>query len=137
MPQTTEVTTLTSPDLDAIRDQVLTAAAAASSKQATEIAILAVGPLLGITDYFLLLSTSSERQLNAALDEVEGRLRTEHGRKPMGREGQRDAGWVVLDFGDFVVHAFTAEQRAVYDLERLWGDAERVPFTDPGAPAGE
>ena len=131
MPQTTDAPTLTSPDLDAIRDQVLTAAAAASAKKATEIAILAVGPLLGITDYFLLLSTSNERQLGAALDEVEGRLRTEHGRKPIGREGQQDAGWVCLDFGDFVVHAFTAEQRAVYDLERLWGDAERVPFSDP------
>ena len=137
MPQTTDVTTLTSPDLDAIREQVLTAAMAASSKKATEIAILAVGPLLGITDFFLLLSTSNDRQLGAALDEVEGRLRTEHGRKPIGREGQQDAGWVVLDFGDFVVHGFTAEQRAVYALERLWGDAERVPFSDPDRPAGE
>ncbi|HUG84674.1 MAG TPA: ribosome silencing factor [Euzebya sp.] len=128
---------MTSPDLDAIRDQVLTAAAAAGSKKASEIAILAVGPLLGITDFFLLLSTGNERQLSAALDEVEGKLRTAHGRKPMGREGQTDAGWVVLDYGDFVVHAFTAEQRAVYDLERLWSDAERVPFIDAEGPAGE
>lgn len=130
--QTTDATT--DPELDAIRDQVLAVAAAASSKKASDIAILQVGPLLGITDYFVLLSTANDRQLGAALDEVEHRLR-DHGRKPIGREGQKDAGWVVLDYGDFVIHAFTAEQRAVYALERLWSDAARVPFTDPELPA--
>lgn len=131
--QTTDATT--DPELDAIRDQVLAAAAAASSKKASDIAILEVGPLLGITDYFVLLSTANDRQLGAALDEVEHRLREHHGRKPMGREGEKDAGWVVLDYGDFVIHAFTAEQRAVYALEKLWSDAGRVPFTDPELPA--
>ncbi|CAN5429414.1 ribosome silencing factor [soil metagenome] len=135
MPQTTDVPTTSVPDLDAIRAQVLTAATAASSRKATDIAILEVGPLLGITDYFLLLSTGNERQLDAALDELEGRLRIEHRRKPIGREGLKESGWVVLDYGDFVVHGFTTEQRAVYDLERLWRDAGRVPFTDPESPA--
>jgi ribosome-associated protein len=134
LPQTTDVSTDTVPDLDAIRAQVLTAATAANSKKATDIAILEVGPLLGITDYFVLLSASNERLLSAVLDEVEGQLRTQHERKPMAREGQKESGWVVLDYGDFVVHAFTAEQRSVYDLERLWRDAGRVPFTEPAEP---
>jgi ribosome-associated protein len=121
------------PDLDAIRDQVMTAAAAASDKLASDIVILEVGPLVGITDFFLVLSTSNDRQLSSAVDEVEHQLRTAHRRKPIGREGEASAGWVVLDYGDFVVHAFTAAQRSVYDLERLWSDAPRTEFVD--APA--
>lgn len=137
LPQTTDVSPTNSADTDVIRDQVLGAATAASSKNATDIAILEVGPLLGITDYFVLLSAANDRQLGAVIDEVEAALRTGHARKPIGREGTTAAGWVVLDYGDFVVHAFTTEQRRVYDLERLWRDAGRVPFTAPGAPAGE
>jgi ribosome-associated protein len=115
-------------DLEAIRAQVLAAADAASDKKATDVAILEVGPLVGITDFFLILSTANDRQLTAAVEALEHRLRTDHGRKPIGREGRADAGWVVLDYGDFVVHAFTAAQREVYDLERLWSDAPRVAF---------
>jgi ribosome-associated protein len=122
--------------VDPIRDQVLTAAQAASDKKATDIAILEVGPLVGITDYFVLLSTSNDRQLSSAVDEVEDMLRTVHRRKPIGREGKPGAGWVVLDFGDFVVHAFTADQRATYDLERLWSDAPRVEFVDAALQTG-
>jgi ribosome-associated protein len=123
--------------LEQITEQVLTGAVAASSRMATDVVILQVGPLIGITDFYLLLSTTNDRQLNAAVEEVERKLREEHRRKPIGREGTADAGWVVVDYGDFVVHAFTAEQRQVYDLERLWGDAPRVPYTDPEQPVGE
>ncbi len=94
-------------------------------------AILDVGPLLGITDFFLLMSASNERQLSAAVDEVEAKLLETHGRKPLGREGTAEAGWLVRDFGDFVLHAFTTEQRELYGLERLWADAPRTPFADP------
>lgn len=137
LPTSTPDSTTIDPDLARIRDQVLTAAEAASDKLATNVSILEVGQLLGITDYFLLFSTTNDRQLGSAVDEVEHKLREEHSRKPLSREGQKESGWVVLDFGDFVVHAFTAEQRDVYDLERLWGDAPRVPFVDDSAPAAE
>ena len=130
-------TTADAVDLDQIRDQVLTAAAAASGKLATDVSILEVGQLLGITDFFLLFSAANDRQLGAAVEEVEHQVRTAHGRKPMGREGTKEAGWVVLDYGDFVVHAFTGAQRELYDLEKLWADAPRVPFTDPALPSGE
>lgn len=129
MPQHDDLTT------DPIREQVATAAHAAGSKKATDVVALDVGPLVGITDHFLLLSTANDRQLSAAVDEVEARLRTQHGRKPLGREGAAESGWVVLDYGDYVVHAFTSAQRAVYDLERLWGDAPRTVFEDVDAPA--
>lgn len=108
----------------------MTGAAAASSKNATDVVILEVGPLVGITDFFLLLSTANDRQLRAAVEEVEARVKADHGRKPLGREGSSAAGWVVLDYGDFVVHAFTAAQRQVYDLERLWSDAPRAEYAD-------
>ena len=137
MPTHSDLTADPASDVDVIREQVLSAATAASGKSATDIALLEVGPLVGITDYFVLLSTTTDRQLNAALDAVEGTLRTDHGRKPIGREGEAQAGWVVLDYGDFVVHAFTAATRAVYDLERLWSDAPRIPFTDPALPSQE
>lgn len=123
--------------LEQITQQVLTGAVAASSRMATDVVILQVGPLIGITDFYLLLSTTNDRQLNAAVEEVERQLREQHRRKPIAREGTADAGWVVVDYGDFVLHAFTAEQRQVYDLERLWGDAPRVPYTDPEQPVGE
>lgn len=133
MPSTPTATSQT-VDLAQIREQVLTAAAAASTKLATNVAILDVGDLLGITDFFLIFSTSNDRQLGAAVEELEHQVRQDHSRRPIGREGQKESGWVVLDYGDFVVHAFTTTQREVYDLERLWSDAPRVPFSDPDGP---
>jgi ribosome-associated protein len=93
-----------------------------------------LGELLGITDFFVLLSASNDRQLRSVVDEVERSAR-EDGRKPRRREGTAETGWILLDYGDVVVHAFTEEQRAYYALERLWGDAPVVPFEDPAQPA--
>lgn len=121
--------------IDDIREQVLAAAEAASAKKASDLLILEVGPLLGITDFFLLLSASNDRQLGTVVDEMEHRLRLEHRRRPIGREGAKESGWVVLDYGDFVVHAFTQAMRDYYQLERLWRDAPTVPFVDPLVPA--
>ena len=138
MPHPASVTDRTSPQhdpqLDEITEQVLTAARGASAKMATDVVILQVGPLVGITDFYLLLSTANDRQLKAAAQEAERLVRETHGRSPLREEGGPEAGWMVLDYGDFVVHAFTAAQRQVYDLERLWGDAARVPFDDAPTP---
>ena len=112
----------------------MTAAAAASDKLATDIRILDLGELLGITDFFVLVSASNERQLRTIIDEVQ-RKSAESGRKPRRREGTSDTGWMLLDYGDVVVHAFTTEQRSFYDLERLWRDAPVVPFVDAPAVA--
>ena len=91
-----------------------------------------IGELLGITDFFVLVSASNDRQLRTVVDEVQ-RKAAESGRKPRRREGAPDTGWMLLDYGDVVVHAFTEEQRSYYALERLWADAPVVPFDD--APA--
>lgn len=77
----------------------------------------------------MLASASNERQLGAAADEVQRALK-ESGRAPRRREGTTDTGWVLLDYGDVVVHLFTTEQRAYYDLERLWSDAPKVAFDE-------
>lgn len=108
-------------------DQVLEAAEAASSKKAAEIIILDVGPLIGITDYFLICSGNNERQVSTIVEQVEAALR-ERGRKPRRREGEQEKRWVLLDYIDFIVHVFHTEDRQFYELERLWKDASQVPF---------
>lgn len=111
----------------------LAAASAAADKQATAIRILDLGELLGITDFFVLLSAGNERHLGAVADEIEHQLKRGNQRAPRRREGTKDTGWLLLDYGDVVVHAFTAEQRSYYDLERLWSDAPTVPFDELAA----
>lgn len=107
----------------------LAAAAAAEDKKATDVRILDLGELLGITDYFVLASGSNERQLDTIVDEIQRQL-AERGRKPRRREGTKDTGWVLLDYGDVVIHAFTEEQREYYALERLWSDAPTVDVSE-------
>lgn len=83
--------------------------------------------LLVITDIFVLASGNNRRQVQALIDAVEEALRLDD-RKPLRREGQDDAQWVLLDYGDIVVHVFDTPTRDYYDLERLWGDAPRLDF---------
>lgn len=111
---------------------VVEAAEAATSKKAQRIVILDVSELLVITDHFLICNGSNERQVRAIADEVEKRLLQHRGVKPFRREGQREGGWILLDYIDFVVHVFGAEERDYYDLERLWTDAPAVPFGGEG-----
>lgn len=109
---------------------VLEAAEAASAKKAERIVILDVSEQLVITDYFLICSGNTQRQVRTIADEVGKRLNESHGRKPFRREGEREARWVLLDYVDFVVHVFHTDDREYYDLERLWADARVVPFED-------
>ena len=99
------------------------AAQAALDKLAQEVIGLDVSELVVITDVFLVCSGDSERQVSAIVDGIEGALLTERRRKPLRREGERDARWVLLDYGDIVVHVQHSEDRAFYALERLWRDA--------------
>lgn len=115
------------------RDAALVAARAASDKLATDIILIDVSDRLAITDVFVIMTGSNERQVEAIVDEVEEKLRL-HGMKPIRREGRRDGRWVLLDYGDIVVHVQHAEERVFYGLERLWQDCPVIPFTDPAAP---
>lgn len=114
---------------DEARDSALVAAQAAADRLATDIVLIDVSDRLAITDVFVLATGNNERQVEAIVDEVEEKLR-HHGVKPIRREGQRDGRWVLLDYGDVVVHVQHSEERVFYALERLWRDCPVIPFTD-------
>jgi ribosome-associated protein len=103
------------------------AAQAASSKQGEDVLVLDVRDLIGITDYFVIASGDSDRQVKTIAEEVERSLRIE-GTRPVRVEGEAASRWILLDFVDFVVHVFHHEVRDHYRLERLWIDAPRVEW---------
>lgn len=110
------------------------AGAAAADKLAEEVIALDVSAQVVITDVFLISSAASERQVMAIVDGIERDLLEKLGRKPLRREGERDARWVLLDYGDIVVHVQHAEDRAYYALERLWRDAPVIDLQLPEQP---
>ena len=105
--------------------RVREAVAAAEDRKAIDLKVLHLEKVSDFTDYFLICSGGSERQVQAIADAVEERLRGERVR-PLHIEGYNRAQWVLLDFGDLVVHVFQEEPRRFYALERLWGDAPDV-----------
>ncbi len=109
-------------------DTALVAARAAASKTLERTTVLDVAELLAITDAFVVTSGTNPRQVRTIAEEVEKRVREAGGGSPVRVEGRDDFRWVLLDYGDFVVHVFNSEARGLYDLERLWGDAERVEW---------
>ena len=106
-------------------DLATAAALAAADKLATDVVALDVSNQLVITDIFLLASAPNDRQVRAIVDAVEERLQP-LGAKPIRREGEREGRWVLLDFGDLVVHVQHAEEREYYGLERLWRDCPAI-----------
>ena len=117
--------------------RALVAAMAAAEKKGRDIVVLDVAPIIAIIDRFVLVSASNTRQVRTIVDEISDAMRAQDGSKPIGVEGLADASWVLLDYGDVVVHVFVEETRAYYDLDRLWADAARVPFDEPRVAAGE
>lgn len=107
---------------------VTTAALAAAEKKAEDVLAFDVSDQLAITDAFVLCSAPNERQVGAIVDEVEEQLRLVHDARPLRREGHRDGHWVLLDYGDVVVHVLHSEQRVYYSLERIWKDCPSIPL---------
>lgn len=107
------------------------AARAAASKTDQPTIVLEVGELLGITDAFVITSGRNTRQVKAIADEVRLKVRESGHPTPPRSEGREDSSWLLLDYGDFVVHIFSTEGREHYALERLWADAERVDWDGP------
>ena len=105
----------------------------AAAKSGFDLAVLDVGDVLAIIDLFVLVSASNVRQVRTIVDEVEKALVEHDGSKPISVEGLADASWVLLDYGDIVVHVFLDETRAYYDLDRLWGDVPRLEVPVPQA----
>jgi ribosome-associated protein len=100
-------------------------AVTADSKKAADIVVLNVQPLSSIADHFLICHGSSDRQVQAIADAIEEEL-LKHGEKPRAVEGYQGASWILIDCNDLIVHVFDDDTRHFYDLERLWGRAERV-----------
>ena len=105
------------------------AARAASDKLAQKIIAFDVSEQLAITDAFVLASATNDRQVKAIVEGIEDALR-EIGAKPIRREGERDGRWVLIDYGDIVVHVQHEEERTFYSLERLWRDCPAIPLAD-------
>ena len=115
------------PATEQVVELAKVAAQAAFDKQASEIVLLDVSDHLVITDLFLICTAQNERQVGAIVDAVEETLQ-ERGARPIRREGEREGRWVLLDYFDFVVHVQQAEERSIYDLERLWRDCPHIPL---------
>ncbi|ODS55807.1 MAG: ribosome silencing factor [Acidobacteria bacterium SCN 69-37] len=106
-------------------DQVAQAVAAAAGRKAMDLIVLDLRKSQAFTDFFLICTGATTRQVQAIADAVQSALGT-HGIKPTIVEGEIRAEWVLLDYFDFIVHVFTPATREFYGLERLWGDAERI-----------
>ncbi len=109
------------------------AAAAAHDKLATDVVAIDVSAQLALTDVFVIATANNERQVGAIVDSVQERLHGQ-GVKPLRREGGREDRWVLLDFGDIVVHVQHREEREFYQLERLWKDCPTITVDEPAAP---
>ena len=111
--------------LDDIREATGVAARAAWSKGGADTVILTVGEVIAITDAFVITSGTNPRMVRTIAEEVEKKVKEATSRSPLAIEGLDDARWVLMDYGDFVVHAFIDEARDFYQFDRLWADAGR------------
>jgi ribosome-associated protein len=117
------------------RDLAIVVARAADSKKAEAVTVIEVGPIIGICDYFVICSAQNSRLVGAIAQEIEDHVAIEFDRRPMSVEGLDDRRWVLVDYGDVVVHVFADTERAYYRLERLYGDGPRVEWQP--APVGD
>ena len=114
-------------------DEARIAARAADAKKGDEITILDVGDIIGIVDIFVITSAPNTRLVRTIVEEIEKQLHARAGVKPRSAEGLDDYSWVLLDYGDLVVHVFLDETREFYGLERLWADAARIAWDGAAA----
>lgn len=113
-----------------VTDRLNAAAHAANLKGGEEISAIYVGERLGLADAFLLISGGSERQVEAIAEAVEDELRVNHEDQPLRREGRGSGRWVLLDYGDIVIHVQHVEDRDFYGLDRIWADAPAIELVE-------
>ena len=106
----------------------LLAADACDDRKAVDILLIRVDEVSSIADWFVIATGLSDVQVRAIARSVEDRLELEAGRMPLRKEGQSEGRWVLLDYGEVIVHALTPAERSYYDLEAFWGHGETVPF---------
>jgi len=120
---------------DRALERALTAARTADDNRGRDVVILDLRELTTFFDYFVIVTGSSRRQLHAISEEIDDALEKGMGDRRMGIEGYVESRWILLDYGDVVVHMFEPETRAYYALEQLWAQAKRVPFEPRCAPS--
>ena len=108
------------------RDRAILAAKVAEETRGGDVRVLDLRGVTPMFDYFVIATGSSGRQIHAMADEIKQAIAKEFADKPRGTEGYEEGRWIVLDYGDVVVHLFDAEAREFWDLEGLWSDAKRV-----------
>jgi ribosome-associated protein len=118
------------PRMPRLPKAVAAAVRAARDRKAVDIVVLDLKKAGGFTDYFVICTGMNPRHINAVADAVDDTLRNDLGERPALAEGSNRSEWILLDYFDFVVHVFSRDCRAFYDLERLWGNAERFPIPD-------
>ena len=123
-------------DSDRALDLARLAARVAEETRGSEITILDLRRLTPVVDYFVIATGSSRRQMHAMADEIENAVAQELGDEKRGAEGYEEGRWIVLDYGDVMVHLFDPDARGYWDLEGLWSDAARVPAPVASGSAG-
>lgn len=113
------------------------AAEACDDRKAVDIRLIRVEDISSLADWFLICSGLTDVQVRAIARSVEDRLELEAGRLPLRREGQTEGRWVVLDYGELIVHVLTPQERAYYDLESFWGHGEQRRYVSPAQPAAD
>ncbi|OUN47203.1 ribosome silencing factor [Collinsella sp. An7] len=116
---------LSSRGVDA-REVALVAACAGDDKKADDVLVLDLSQLSDVCDYFVIMSGSNARLVDAVVDEIEERVAKQCGEHPFSIEGRDERTWILMDYGSVIVHVFTPEAREYYRLEKLWADAPRV-----------
>ena len=116
------------------KQKAITAAQAALEKKASDLAILEVAELTSVADYFVIASGESERQVKAISQNVEKLLSARFRRSPQ-IEGAGTSTWILLDYGDVIVHVFKTDIREYYGLEKMWSDAPHIEIPDQDLPA--
>ena len=108
-----------------------TAAEAADAKLGQDTVVLAMTELFGVVDAFVITSAPNTRHVRTLVEEIERQVKETHQLAPVRVEGLADATWVLMDYGDFIVHVFAEQTRSFYDLEHLWSGAPRITWQDP------
>jgi ribosome-associated protein len=124
---------MTVRDTDDTREWAIEAARAADDKQAKDVVVLEVAEVLALCGWFVIASAGNDRQVKAVADAVEQRVHAFGGPKPKRIEGLDTLQWVLMDYGDVVVHIFQQDVREYYDLERLWKDVPRIEWEPDAA----
>ncbi len=118
----------TSPT-DEARGLILTAAQAADDRKAVDIVLLQVSEVCYLADYFAIVTGFSNVQVRAISQAIADQIEEEWGRLPLRTQGLSDASWVVMDYGDAIIHVFKPQEREFYNLEAFWGHADRLDFS--------